>query len=251
MRNKYKLFLLAALSPLLLASCEKDLPVYEDNQAYLNFTYRNNSDYTTNYSFIYSGGKERDTVWLNLETMGFLSDHDRTFELEQVQTGSNDAVAGTHYVSFDSDEEKPYLVIPAGKTTARVPVFVLRDASLKSETVNLMVQVKPNENFQQGYKQQRSKLVTITDQLSQPSAWAGAMDYYFGAWGPVKHQFMIDVTGQNWDDDYINSVVNDFGMVSYLISKLDRALEQENARRSAQGQPLLQEADGTLVAFGW
>lgn len=31
------------------------------------------------------------------------------------------------------------------------------------------------------------------------------MWYWFGNWGKVKHQFMIDHTGKNWDDAYINS----------------------------------------------
>lgn len=243
---------LAALTPLFFTACEEDLPLYSDHQAYLNFNYNYyNSDSVINYSFVYSGGKERDTVWLNLTTMGFLSDEDRTFELQQVATGVNDAVAGTHYVSFDSEEEKPYLVIKAGETTARVPVFVLRDVSLEDTAFNLRVEVKPNGTFEQGYKEQRYKLVTITSQLTKPEEWTMYMDYYFGEWGPVKHQFMIDATGENWDNNYITSVEYDFGMVSYLISKLDRALEQENARRAAEGLPYLQEADGTLVAFGW
>ena len=62
---------------------------------------------------------------------------------------------------------------------------------------------------------------------------------------------MMQVTGKKWDDEYILSVQNDYNMVSYLISQLDKALEEENAKRKAAGLPYLQEADGTLVAFGW
>lgn len=249
MRSNYKTIILTALSLLLFASCEKDLPVYSDHQAYLNFTFNAQSDSTTYYSFVYSGGKQKDTVWIELETMGFLSDNDRSFELQQVPTGNEDAQAGRDYVSFDSEEEKPYLVVPAGKTTVRVPIFVLRNADLKNKVVNLLVEVKPNDNFKPGYKQQNKKLVTITDQLTKPTGWTSTIDMYFGQWGPVKHQFMIDVTGENWDNEYIESIVSDYGYVSYLESKLNRALDVENARRSAEGLPPLQEADGTLVAF--
>ncbi len=247
MKTKTILALLGAVC--LLDACEKDLPLYSDSQAALNFDYNtSNSDSIVNYSFVYSGGKLRDTVWLNLTTMGFVSSQDRQFELCQVATGVNDAQAGVHYVSFDSPEEQPYLVVPAGKTTVSVPVFVLRDASLADTSFNLRVEVRPNGTFTTGYKQQSYKIVNITNQLTRPRQWRTA---YFGAYGPVKHQFMIDATGERWDNDYIRSIASDFGMVQYIVSKLNRALEAENNRRAAQGLPPLQEADGTYVAFAW
>ena len=204
-----------------LGACEQDLPTYSDDQARLNFDYSQYKSGLVNYSFTFND-KQQDTVWIQLNTMGYLSDRDRPFELQQIMTGRYDAIPGKHYVAFDD-----------------------------TATFNLNIALKPDADFQTGYVAQSSMTVTMTSQLSQPTEWRGAMNYYFGTWGPVKHRFMMQVTGKKWDDEYILSVQNDYNMVSYLISQLDKALEEENAKRQAAGLPYLQEADGTLVAFGW
>lgn len=248
--NKIFSIISACLLLFTLASCEQDLPNYSDSQARLNF---DNSQYKSglvNYSFTFND-KQQDTVWIQLNTMGYLSDQDRPFELQQITTGRYDAIPGQHYVAFDDAAVKPYLVIPAGKNYARVPVILKRDATLDTAKFNLNIALKPDANFQIGYVAQSSMTVTMTSQLTQPTEWAGAMNYYFGTWGPVKHRFMIQVTGKKWDNEYILSIENDFSMVNYLINQLDKALAEENAKRAAAGQPYLQEADGTLVAFGW
>lgn len=250
MKKTHTAIAIAAFLPMLFAACEEDLPTYDDPQAYLNFNYNsNNTDSVVNYSFVYSGGKERDTVWLTVTTMGQLSSQDRTFEIRQVMTGDNDAVAGTHYVDLSSSEEQPYLVIPAGETTARVPIFVLRDASLDDGVYNLKLEIADNGTFKPGYKEQRYKTIAITSQLSKPTQWSRIMDAYFGEWGAVKQQFMIDVTGERWDDSFIQGIISDYGMVSYERSRLIKALNEENERRAAAGEPYLQEKDGTLVSF--
>ncbi len=59
------------------------------------------------YSFVYVGDEvEVDTVWFEISTMGFVSDEDRPLELEQIQTGKNDAKADVHYVAFTNEELK-------------------------------------------------------------------------------------------------------------------------------------------------
>lgn len=250
--KKSILFLLGSMMLLSIASCEKDLPVYEDSQAYLDFKYNSSkTDSLMNYSFVFSGGKSKDTVWVTLVTEGFVSNQNRSFELKQVATGDHDAVPGKHYVDLASDSMKAYCVVPAGATTVKVPILVLKDDSESECAYNLRIEVKDNGTFKPGYKEQSYKLISISNVLSKPDAWGGAMNYYFGTWGPVKHQFMIDITGEKWDDEFINANVYDYGYVSYTISKLDKALAEENAKREAAGQPYLQEADGTLVAFGW
>ena len=94
------------------------------------------------------------------------------------------------------------------------------------------------------------KEITFTDMLTKPDAWGAAMNWYFGEYGKVKHQFMIDVTGEKWDDDYINSFINDYGYVTYLKSKLRTALDEENARRRAAGLGDLCEENGMLINWG-
>lgn len=243
----------------MLTGCEKDLPVYDSNDAMLNFVYAHNmdEDSTYLYSFVYEEDKvQKDTVWFAVTTMGFPQNRDRFYELEQVVTGNHDAVPGKHYVDFDDIDYKSKLCIPAGAIEAQLPVVVLRDPSLALDgDVTLKLRFKPNEDFKVGYITRSYKILTISDRLSRPNNWNGMCDHYFGTYGPVKHLFMIDVSGQRWDDDYlvntlkINDTTCDQNYLLSLSSKFYKALQEENARREAAGMGPLVEEDGTLVEF--
>ena len=60
---------------------------------------------------------------------------------------------------------------------------------------------------------------------------------------------MIDHTGKNWDDAYINSISNNQDLMRYYQNKLQKELDALNQQRAAQGLDPLKEADGTLVDF--
>ena len=75
-------------------------------------------------------------------------------------------------------------------------------------------------------------------------------EYYLGYWGPVKHQLMIEWTGEAWDDAYLEELYNgDSGYVDYMISWFAQRLEEENAAREAAGEEPYTEEDGTPVDF--
>ena len=158
--KRFIFYILAWVGVLSLASCEKDLPVYSDSTSRLNFYYDISSTKNfrpelarSSYSFVY--GPETavdDTLWFEVETMGFLADNDRPISLEQVQVdGANNAVADKHYQSFSTPSLQKYYVVPAGKARTKIPVVLLRDASLKTENVVLKFAIKPNEYFANGY----------------------------------------------------------------------------------------------------
>jgi len=252
-------FISAVLAIVTFTACEQDLPVYNDETARLNFVYETDerSDTTYNYSFVYHKQVSRDTVWMEVETMGFLSSKDRYYTLYQVATGDNDAVPGVHYVSFDDAAYKQLLVVPADSVTALVPIIVINDASLTSEVVKLKVKIGASDDFQPGYNDAITKILSITNQLQKPSNWNMLLTYYLGNYGPVKHQFMIDVSGKDWDEEYIteqgfdNMYTADQDYLRYLQNKFSKALAEENARRVAQGLGYLAEEDGTLVSFSF
>ncbi len=252
MRKTIYLALLAVIA--LLSACEQDLPVYSDTTGRLYFKNTYRSDTLTSYSFAYHGDVTSDTVWLTLQNLGFIANHDRAFELQQVMTGKDDAVAGKHYVSFDDAEYKKLLVIKADSTTARIPVVMLRDASLKTNTMTLKFTIKENADFKSGFKSEMYHYIQITDRLSKPNNWGALCNHYFGTYGPVRHQFMIKVTGDKWDEEYISekqfdSYSVDQAYMSFICSKLAAALKVENAERAAQGLSPLAEEDGTLINF--
>lgn len=273
MRKTFHILMLVVVS-VLTAACEKDLPLYDDPTCRINFYYPTctstemfDSTLTrTPYSFVYAGATvTTDTIWVEVETMGFTSDKDRPVSLEQLDTTACMAVPGKHYVAFDDPSMASYYVIPAGKARATLPIVVLRDASLKDTSVVLKFTFRENEYFHHGYPVFQTRVITITDRLSEPSAWNKQYYYdtshpswgtysfadYFGAYGPVKHQFLIDQNGKAWDDDYITSLMEgDSNYLNYLMQEMQKALAKLNAERQAQGLDVLREADGTEVTIG-
>lgn len=244
----------------LMMSCEKDLPVYEYPDNELNFDLTLNSvtgvAEEASYSFVFAGlDVEKDTAWFTVNTQGFLTDYDRPFELQQVPAGDGlkDAVPGKHYVDFNSEEMKKYLVIPANSNSVKIPILVLKDPSLEQEDVRLYFQIKENEHFKQGLSDYRTAKLVITNQLAKPTNWERMyMNYYFDAYGPVKHRFMIDQTGLSFNEEFIeNLIMGDSGYVVYLVVKLYKALQAENAERAARGLGPLSEADGTPITFSY
>lgn len=276
MRRKIYKTLCAVCATVALTACEKDLELYSDPTCRLNFYYADAKQVSnfkdemarTNYSFVYAGeGIQQDTIWMEVESMGFVADHDRTIALEQVDTaGVTMAVGGKHYVAFNDPSMAPYYVMPAGKARTKLPVVLLRDESLSEQTVVLKLRIKPNENFQQGYDVFQTRVIEFTNRLSMPTNWekgypisgmeayfpmyANYLYYYIGRWGQVKHQFLIDQTGQKWDDDYIEGLMTgDSAYLSYLAAKMAERLAQVNAERLAAGLDVLREADGTEVSM--
>ncbi len=254
-KSIYTLLLLAGLTG--MTSCEKDLSVYSEETCWLNFkTLASYESDQTEFSFVYSGSTvTEDTVWLTVTTLGFVKDYDRTLAIEQVTGSENDAVAGKHYVAFDDESLKKYYVVPAGAVSTEIPVVLLRDASLKNGAYNLEISIKENENFKPGYEDDRCRTIIISDKLSKPSKWSTYFDYYVSYYTPGVHQFMIDVSGERWDDDYIESLGTDDGYLLYLGSFFKNKLEEVNAERVAAGLDVLREEDGTPVIidrmWGW
>lgn len=258
--KKTFLYIISILAVAATFGCEESLDLYDNPDNRLNFYFKSNADTVVNFTFVYEPAtKLVDTLWVTVNTMGFLSDKDREVSIEQVQTSGTNAIAGKHYVPFDDASIKGKFIIPAGKNTADLPIVVKRDASLKNEPVNLLLRIADNENFKMGYSKYSVKKITISDQLTKPSSWGGAMDYYLGEYGPVKHQFMIDVLGRKVDNEYLYELgfasasaysdTFDIDYIFYMKDWFNNKLVERNAERAAQDLDPLAEADGTLVSF--
>lgn len=260
---------MAAAAVMSLTSCEKDLQAYDNPDCRLNFCFKttNGDEYATTedikngyaavdiptiYNFKFSGDITQDTVWVEAQTMGFVADYDRQYDLEQVMIeGEENAVPGTDYVPFDTDEAKRIQVVKAGETMLKVPVIVRRSEKQKDKTVMLKIRFKANENFKPGYDCMQESIIAITDRLSKPSVWDELyLDYTFGYYGEMKHKLMIEWSGQPWDDTYITELYNtDSGYLDYMDQVFAKRLAEENAKRVAQGLDVYREADGTEVDF--
>ncbi|MNL14482.1 hypothetical protein D3C87_1354250 [compost metagenome] len=155
-------------------------------------------------------------------------------------------------------------MVPAGSSIASLPIVVKRDASLKSSRVTLALEILINSDFKLvNYNRNKVKL-TFTDQLAKPKNWGIMANYCFGAYGPAKHQWLIDQTGHTWDDEFIstelgftssltwNNYVNanyDGAYIDFLITKIRETFAAYNQQRLNQGLDVLREENGTAVSF--
>lgn len=264
------LFLLAAI----FESCSSEgLQLYDRKKGMISF----NADEPSSTTFTFMSRPaevKQDTVWFTIDLIGFSSDRDRYFALEQIlpkDTVTQDSVskptdqpkpviaqAGVHYLDFDSPEAKRIQRFPANAIRAKVPVVLLRDTSLKTKEVTLNFKLKVSDDFDLGYKEYQTRTVIFSDKLTRPSLW---QSYFWGDYGPKKHEFMIQATGKAWDDEYLkkvgfelingtpNAPVRRQAYIQWIMNNLYNALEKENAARQARGEDVLREDDGTKVEF--
>ena len=263
-------FVCLALS---LFSCQEKYDVYDLPENKLGFTYGYDSfgdaiDYSVKpVSFVYKSSEVMtDTVWIEMATSVFVTEHDRTFEVEQVQFTSKDpemedvqnvvnAEAGKHYVPFTDSGIAKYMVVKAGDNFARFPLVLKRDDPFLQEgSVYMKLKLKSNENFQESFEANRFYSVSVTNKLVQPTQW-DLMEYYFaGTYGPAKLRFMIDAAtwtiNEKWFvDNFGNYSVVDMGYTGYLSTYYTNKLIETNRARQAQGLDPLKEEDGTIVQF--
>ncbi|HBB07780.1 MAG TPA: hypothetical protein DCZ73_08475 [Bacteroides sp.] len=253
MKKLYKsLFVLCMAFP--FVSCEKDLPVYDYEECGLMFEYQYARDSTYSYSFAFGPSDVTvDTVELDVALLGNVVDYDRVISLRQIPTGNNDAQAGVHYVPFDDPSLVSKYVLPANATSAVIPVVLLRDASLQEADHMLKVTFQSNDDFSFVSKEQSYRNIVIADQLIKPNNWDSYCRHFFGTYGKVKHQFMIDETGFRWDNEYVDTDIlgylsNDQNVLFGLQAQLQNALEEYNATHE---EPLREgeEYDYVLVDF--
>lgn len=260
--------LLIGIAALIIASCtQEDITGFLMPDSRLNFQYFDaNGDEVVDvaemtdemriypFSFVYSGlNAERDTIWLPATTMGVLSSEARPYALRQIQVeGVLNAQPGVHYVSFNDPEVQNLYQVPSDSNHVLIPLILLRDVSLKDTTVILEFGFAENAYFKPGYAEWATRVVEISDRLMKPSNWDMLeLDvYYFGVYGEVKHQLMIEWTGQTWDDAYIEEFINgDYAYQNYLVDYCVKRLKEENAKRIAAGGDVYREKDGTPVDF--
>lgn len=250
----------------LFSQCEKPLPVYDNQEGMVNFDPKDAVSHI--YSFVYQPDEVmQDTVWLSVTTLGFPEDKPRYFELEQAAPDEDEdkkendkdkkpkqrAVAGKHFVSFDNAEYKKLLVIPANAVRTQIPVIVLRDVSLKDKGEALLeLKIKETDDLKLGYSNHLRRSIIISDELVKPSLWTGMLNYFLLEYGPVKHRFMIKVSGNRWDDEYLRSLhvhegpsKIDQAYFFYLANFFQKKLDERNEKEG----DILKEEDGRIVRF--
>lgn len=258
----------------LFAGCKKkDVPTYS-GESYVQF--EGEKFVEINHSFVYSGKEAtRDTLYIECRAMGATVDYDRYLKLRQVPEYTmeyeyNDngykidsvlvemgdqAIAGQHFVAFESPEAEKLLVIKKGCITSKIGIILLRDISLKEylNGVRLNFEIIPSDDFKVGEVRAYKARVVVGDRLFMPTGWNkyyngglhGAKPNYssvFGWYGPVKHQFMIDATDYRWDTGFFTMINKEHDAVLYTYqSELIEKLAIYNAKRATDGLLPLRE----------
>ncbi|MBL1409492.1 DUF4843 domain-containing protein [Sphingobacterium faecale] len=200
------------------------------------------------YTFVYEpDDKLQDTVYFDVYALGGKKNKDRFFKIEQEAVPDvENAVPGVHYQSFDK-EGGALCVIKANTVHTQLPVVLLRDESLKKNTVVLKFKLQANEEFVLGEKEKLWREVSYTDQLSKPDGWtANVSRYYLGDYSAEKHRFMIKVTQQRWDEQMIVEAVPQTDLMMYYKAVLNAALIKYN-NESTTGP--LRDENRQLIVF--
>lgn len=250
-----------------LTSCTTDLMHYEGANMV-----RFSGDVEVVYSFAYySESKTEDVINVNVMTVGEVVDYPRTVRFEQQKKewkytydpqDANKVIDST-YVDMESPAEEGrhfqiqnaegnQFVVPAGANSYVLKILLKRsDEGLKKNARKLHLRLVPDKDFGIMSDVASLKKITISDKLEKPRRWRGYYcDYYLGNWSEVKHRFMINVTGQKWDNDFILHYVNGrdgAALCDFYLSKIKKALEEYNANPS--NNPPLKDENGKEVVF--
>lgn len=233
-----------------------------------------------NSTFVYEAPAVlRDTVYVRLNTIGGITDQDRKVTLEQVTeydvTYVRDpvtnkitdsivkekpfkAVPGKHYVPLNDPSMQSLLVIRANKAFDSLPIILLRDTSLKSNSYRLRLKIVANDVFAIGETKAVEKTIQFSDRLERFESWKtdGGVSpafTFFGKYSTAKHQFMIDVLKVKIDEEWYKAVAAAQAIQHYkaLLRDALTAFNTDPANISAGKAPLRETSDpnSPLVSF--
>lgn len=197
---------------------------------------------TKTATFVYDApGVMYDTEYVKINTIGNLANYDRAVKLEQVidysytykrdsatgrildSTRVEDpyhAVPGVHYVPFTDPGLQKLMVIRGGSVLDSVPVVLIRDTSLKTNSYRLHLQLVANDQFGLGEQYLRQMTLLFSDHLERFYSWrvdnsAATAYIYFNKYSTGKHQFMIDVLHTNVDEAWWQAVMAAGAQIQY------------------------------------
>ena len=252
----------------MICSCSEEYKSFEGTDR-IQFKTKTEEVYTFAY---YPESIQKDTLQIELISVGEVTDYPRVIRFEQVTkewkyTYDEEepekvvdstyvdmefpAVAGVHYESLG---EKNELILPANQNVLKLNVIIKReDTGLRKNARKLVLRLLPSDDFQTGEVNKLVKNITISDKLERPTRWKDNSYYYklyLGNWSEVKHRFMIDITGQKWDNDFLVYIIDNYDTYSlrdYYLAKIKKALAEYNA--DPKNDPPLKDENGKEVVF--
>lgn len=257
MKKNYK-YLAFIISAAFLCACNQDgqYQMYE-SESFIQFgpdislTYlpsRIFNDTLKTYTFIYDPETvTKVDVFFDIYALGGPQDRDRPFVLRQINIdGVLNAIPGKNYVAFDSEEMKDHYVIPAGEVHTLVPIRIMRTQG--DDVYTLQFELVRNDEFAPGDTKLIWRRIEFTSTLQKPASW-DIWESYFGIYSRVKHEFMIEVSGYRWDEEFIVKFHSDSSLRSYWQSVLTLAINELNAARAEMGLDKLRDENNLIISF--
>lgn len=187
----------------LFTSCKKEnLTAYQlQDMIYFYKVHSSAIKDSVTYSFaIKSTTLQFDTVFVPVKIMGTAKDANRVIKIGAVDSLTT-AKAGIDYEFLNA-------VMPAGKYEYNIPIKVLRSERMKTQTLNLTIEIQKSDDFIPGipkdpsvsfyeYGAALTYKIMINDFLSKPSNWDSRLSFYFGPFSQVRYAFVIQATGRS------------------------------------------------------
>lgn len=227
------------------------------------------ADDKQDYTFVFEPSTVvRDTVHIRVCLVGHPSEDYRHFKLKQVAavewkydydkygviTDSilvelRQGIENTHFLS----PAEEHCVIAPNSVECNVPVIVLRDTSLETHEYHICFQLEPTADLQVGESAWLRSDIILSDILQKPTNWDNTDINYasvaLGEYSRVKHRFMIDASGLEWNDEILNSQMSfsDLSCCFYWQAFFQKKLA-EYINTELNGKPLIDE-NGKEVTF--
>ncbi|MCD0490486.1 DUF4843 domain-containing protein [Pedobacter sp. MC2016-14] len=202
---KLNIILLFFASTILFSCKRTEEFLYDEETDNVYLGYTNSVDDYVVYTFAYTPGVSKDTIWVPVKIAGKRADHDRKFTIKEtpIVITRNDeinAVRGYHYEPF-----KASYVMPKDSGVVHIPIVVFNAAGLDSQSAFLTFQVSGGDDFKTDLPEKlRTKTITFSNRLEKPlwwDGWQGELGFY----SRMKHQLFLISSGTV---DIVNVVNN-------------------------------------------
>lgn len=200
MKKSLKLWcLLAGIS---LAGCQENERMLYSRKGCVYFSSITEKD-SISYSFA-SGLKDEDTVKIPIRIIGPSLAYERKISIETDPCST--AKENVHYKRISRD-----IPLKAGTVDADVPIKVF-NRELEKGDVQLILNLKPNEDFDLGYTGSLKAKLVITAKLIKPAFWERPLSLYYGSYSKAKHRLCIRLQGFDFPEKL------EFGMIPAYMS---------------------------------
>ncbi len=217
-----------SLAIFVLCSCSRNDYKYYSGESRIQFL--DIEDSVKTKTFYYDAPEIiQDTIWFTLQTTGYPENIDRPFKIAQFTVSDmNNAEEGLHYKVLSELEESYF--IPANSTQVKIPVILYRENLAPQTAYYLNIEILENEFFKQGENIRLWRRVVFSKDLLKPKSWTDWFSQYMlGEYSINKHRWMIEQTGQLWDEDFIGGLFDEPGSTNYWRDKLNEYLQAYNA----------------------